>query len=90
MSIIDGGFLNHNWKQLYTQLADSASGGAYSFVGTLIIVFTLKKIGDVWAPMRLRASPEDEIEGMDDLEIGEFAVSGQSYQEAGIFCGGRE
>lgn len=78
MTVIGGGFLNHNWKQLYIQLADSVSGGAYSFFGTLIIVYILKKIGDVWAPMRLRADPEGELVGIDDLEIGEFAVSGQT------------
>ncbi|TDZ10295.1 Ammonium transporter 1 [Colletotrichum sidae] len=68
-STIDGGWINHNWIQLGYQLADSFSGGAYSFVGTCIILFIMNMIPG----LRLRATEEAEILGIDDAEIGEFA-----------------
>jgi len=68
-SIIDGGWLNHHWIQLGYQLADSVSGGAYSFGGTCLILFVMNLIPG----LSLRASEEAEILGIDDAEIGEFA-----------------
>ncbi|KAI8288239.1 Ammonium transporter 1 [Colletotrichum sp. SAR11_59] len=69
VSTIDGGWINHNWIQLGYQLADSFTGGAYSFVGTCIILFIMNMIPG----LRLRATEEAEILGIDDAEIGEFA-----------------
>jgi len=69
VQVIKGGWLNHNWVQLGYQLADSFSGGAYSFVGTTLILFILNLIPG----MHLRATEEAEILGIDDAEIGEFA-----------------
>jgi Amt family ammonium transporter len=66
---IKGGWLNHNWIQLPIQLADSFTGGLYSFVMTCLILFVLNLIPG----MHLRASEESEILGIDDAEIGEFA-----------------
>ncbi|KAF6814595.1 ammonium transporter [Colletotrichum musicola] len=69
VSTIDGGWINHNWIQLGYQLADSFSGGAYSFAGTCVILFIMNMIPG----LRLRATEEAEILGIDDAEIGEFA-----------------
>ncbi|EKG19441.1 Ammonium transporter [Macrophomina phaseolina MS6] len=70
---IDGGWINHNWVQLGYQIADSVAGGAYSFGGTCIILAVLGFLG-TWVPaLRLRATEEEEILGIDDVEIGEFA-----------------
>ncbi|KAJ1331191.1 Ammonium transporter [Microdochium nivale] len=69
VSAIDGGWLNHNWVQLGKQLADSLSGGAYSFVVTSLILLIMNMIPG----LELRASEDSEILGMDDAEIGEFA-----------------
>ncbi|KAJ6091672.1 hypothetical protein N7467_003641 [Penicillium canescens] len=66
---IDGGWINHNWVQLGYQLADSVSGFAYSFFGTCIILFLINLVPG----LSLRAPEEDEIMGIDDAEIGEFA-----------------
>lgn len=66
---IPGGWLNRNWVQLGYQLADSVSGGVYSFVGTCIILFIMNLIPG----LSLRATEEAEILGIDDAEIGEFA-----------------
>jgi Amt family ammonium transporter len=67
--VIGGGWLDHNWIQLGYQVADSVSGGCYSFVGTTLILFLLNMIPG----MHLRAKEEAEILGIDDAEIGEFA-----------------
>ena len=69
VQVIQGGWLNHHWAQLGIQLADSFSGGCYSFVGTTLILFIMNMIPG----LRLRASEEAEILGIDDSEIGEFA-----------------
>ena len=71
---IQGGWLNHHWIQLAYQLADSAAGFAYSFCGSCIILFLMNLIPG----LGLRASEEAEVLGMDDAEIGEFAVSALS------------
>ena len=67
--MIPGGWLNRNWVQLGYQLADSVSGGVYSFGGTCLILFVMNLIPG----LSLRASEEAEILGIDDAEIGEFA-----------------
>lgn len=71
VTVIKGGWLNHHWAQMGYQLADSLSGFAYSFGGSCIILFALNLIPGC----SLRASEESEVLGMDDAEIGEFAVS---------------
>ncbi|KAI1320241.1 ammonium transporter [Xylariaceae sp. FL0255] len=68
-TIIPGGWINHNYIQLAYQLADSVAGGAYSFGGTVIILFVINLIPG----LKLRASEDAEILGIDDAEIGEFA-----------------
>nr|KMM67977.1 ammonium permease MEPA [Coccidioides posadasii RMSCC 3488] len=66
---IDGGWLNKHYIQLAYQLADSVTGAAYSFIGSCIILFLINLIPG----LHLRASEKDEIIGVDDAEIGEFA-----------------
>ena len=70
-TIIQGGWLNHHWIQLGYQLADSATGFGYSFLGSCLILFLINLIPGC----HLRATEEAEVMGMDDAEIGEFAVS---------------
>lgn len=72
---IKGGWLNHNYRQLGIQLAGSLAGAAYSFAGSLTILYALDFIGKHLPMFRLRATPDEEDLGMDDVEIGEFAVS---------------
>ncbi|KAG5729792.1 Ammonium transporter MEP3 [Termitomyces sp. T112] len=64
-----GGWVNHNWKQLYIQFAYVCATCAYSFVVTAI----LAKAVDSIPGLRLRNTPEAEKRGMDEIEIGEFA-----------------
>ncbi|KAL4766236.1 ammonium permease MEP2 [Aspergillus foveolatus] len=66
---IDGGWINHNYIQLGYQLADSVTGMVYSFFGSCIILFIINMIPG----LSLRVPEEDEVLGIDDAEIGEFA-----------------
>ncbi|KAJ3779757.1 ammonium transporter [Lentinula aff. detonsa] len=65
-----GGFMDHNWKQLYIQFTYICATCSYSFVVTAL----LAKIIDVIPGLKLRSTPEDESLGMDEVEIGEFAT----------------
>ncbi|KIK78941.1 hypothetical protein PAXRUDRAFT_834350 [Paxillus rubicundulus Ve08.2h10] len=68
-TVIPGGWLDHNYRQLGIQLADSISGLSYSFVMTTIILWLMHFIPF----LRLRCDEETEIIGVDDVEMGEFA-----------------
>lgn len=50
-------------------MADSVSGLAYSFFGSCLILLIINFIPG----LSLRSTEEDEIMGIDDAEIGEFA-----------------
>ncbi|KAG0126823.1 ammonium transporter AmtB-like domain-containing protein [Tuber indicum] len=64
-----GGFVNKKWKQLYIQLAYIVACTAYTFVVTTLICFIIDKIPG----LKLRASEQAELLGMDDDQLGEFA-----------------
>jgi Amt family ammonium transporter len=66
---ITGGFINHNYKQLYIQIAYIVACTAYAFVMSAIIA----KLIDYVPGLHLRASSEAELLGMDDDQHGEFA-----------------
>jgi ammonium transporter, Amt family len=66
---IPGGWLNQHWVQLAIQLADGVTGMAYSFVVSCVILFLLNMIPG----FHLRASEEEEMMGIDETEVGEFA-----------------
>jgi len=68
-SVISGGWIDHNYRQLGIQLADSCAGFGYSFVVTTIILWVMHFIPG----LRLRADEDSEILGIDDAEMGEFA-----------------
>lgn len=64
-----GGWVIHNWKQLYIQIAYIVATAAYSFVMSAIIAYAINAIPG----LNLRASEEAELLGMDDDQLGEFA-----------------
>jgi Amt family ammonium transporter len=64
-----GGWLNHNYKQLYVQVAYIVACTAYAFVVSAILAFVINLIPG----LHLRASEEAELLGMDDDQLGEFA-----------------
>jgi Amt family ammonium transporter len=66
---INGGWLNHNYRQLYVQLAYIVAVTGYSFTMSAILASIIN-----WIPgLHLRASEEAELLGMDDDQLGEFA-----------------
>ncbi|KAJ7463884.1 ammonium transporter [Mycena galericulata] len=68
-TVIPGGWLDHHYIQLAYQLADSAASLSYSFVMTTIILWIMH-----FTPtLRLRATVEEELLGIDDAEMGEYA-----------------
>jgi Amt family ammonium transporter len=64
-----GGWVIHNYKQLYIQIAYIVATAAYSFIMSAIIAYTINAIPG----LNLRASEEAELLGMDDDQLGEFA-----------------
>jgi Amt family ammonium transporter len=68
-TVIRGGWLDGHYMQLVYQLADSAAGLVYSFVGTTIILWVMHYIPG----LRIRVKEEAEIFGIDDAEMGETA-----------------
>jgi Amt family ammonium transporter len=64
-----GGWIQHNWKQLYIQFAYVVACSAYAFAISALIAFVINFVPG----LKLRASDESELLGMDDSELGEFA-----------------
>ncbi|KAL3232439.1 Ammonium transporter MEP2 [Nakaseomyces bracarensis] len=69
---IDGGWINHHWKQVGYQLAAICATIAWTVTITAILLIVMDKIPF----LRLRLRPEEEEQGTDETEIGEF-----TYQE---------
>lgn len=57
----DGGWWEHNWKQMGYQLAAATTCAAWSFVVTCILLFVINKIPGC----HIRAKDEDELRGLD-------------------------
>lgn len=66
---IPGGWIEHNWKQMYQQIAYIVACTAWAFCISALIAFVINKIPG----LHLRASEEAELLGMDDDQLGEFA-----------------
>ncbi|KAF8656383.1 hypothetical protein AX16_002569 [Volvariella volvacea WC 439] len=69
LSDVPGGWVDHNWKQMYMQIAYIAATCGYTFVVTALIA----KAVDLVPGLKLRSTLEAERLGMDEVEIGEFA-----------------
>ena len=63
------GWIQRNFKQLYIQVAYIVACSFYAFVVSALIAFVIDKIPG----LKLRASEEAELLGMDDDQMGEFA-----------------
>jgi Amt family ammonium transporter len=64
-----GGWPIGNYKQFYIQLAYVVACTAYAFVMSAILAYIVNYIPG----LKLRASDEAELLGMDDDQLGEFA-----------------
>ncbi len=67
--LINGGWINHNWKQLYVQLAYVVACTAYSFIVSAGIAGLVNLVPG----LNLRTSEEAELLDMDDDQLDEFA-----------------
>jgi Amt family ammonium transporter len=65
----EGGWIDHNWKQLYKQFAYLCACCGYTFVMTVIICYGVNYIPGC----KLRVSEDGEMRGIDEDQIGEFA-----------------
>jgi Amt family ammonium transporter len=68
-SLYPGGWIKHNWAQLYKQFGYVVAVTAYAFVVSALLAFIINLIPG----LHLRASEEAELLGMDDDQLGEFA-----------------
>lgn len=73
VTVIKGGWLNRNWIQLAIQLSDAVCSMTWSFVMTYIILMCMWLLGKYVPALRLRVDKDEEEQGVDDVEIGEFA-----------------
>lgn len=64
-----GGWVIHNYRQFYIQLAYVVAATGYAFVMSAIIAYLINFIPG----LHLRATEEAELLGMDDDQLGEFA-----------------
>lgn len=67
--LFPGGWINHNYKQLYKQMAYALAATVWSFGISIILALVVDRIPG----LKLRASEEAELLGMDDDQLGEFA-----------------
>ncbi|KAG0139710.1 hypothetical protein CROQUDRAFT_54336 [Cronartium quercuum f. sp. fusiforme G11] len=75
-TVIEGGVLNRNYKQLYKQLVWILAGGGWSFVVTYLIMIVINYLPHC----HFRANEESETLGMDEDQSGERAyVRGLSH-----------
>jgi Amt family ammonium transporter len=61
LNTYEGGWWDHNWKQMGYQLAAATTCAAWSFFVSIILLFIIDRIPG----MHLRASEEDELRGLD-------------------------
>lgn len=66
---IDGGWINHHYKQLGYQLAGAVSVAAWSFCITAVILLAMDRV----PKLRLRLHEDEELLGTDLAQIGEYA-----------------
>lgn len=69
ITVIPGGWFDHHYIQLGHQIADGLAGFAWSLVVTTIILWAMHFIPG----LRLRCTEEEEIVGIDDAFLGEWA-----------------
>lgn len=65
---INGGWMNHHYKQLGYQLAGTCLVGLWSFVVTGVLLLIMDRI----PKLRLRLHEDEEMLGTDHTEIGEY------------------
>lgn len=62
---VSGGWVDHNYRQLYKQLVYICAVTSYTFVMTAVIAKGI----DLVPGLQLRNTPEAEKVGMDEVEV---------------------
>ncbi|KAL6452077.1 MEP2 Ammonium transporter MEP2 [Candida maltosa Xu316] len=75
---IDGGWMNHHWKQLGYQLAGSCAVAAWSFTVTSIILLAMNYVPF----LKIRLNEDEEALGTDLAQIGEYAYYADDPEES--------
>lgn len=79
--IIDGGWMNGNWKQIGIQAMDTVAGFFYALIMTTVILFIINKIPG----LSLRVDKEIEQSGLDKAELG-FSMYEHVKEALGAVC----
>lgn len=83
VTVIEGGWIVHNYRQLGLQLADICSISLWSFVLTYLICFGVNYIPG----LQLRIADNEEDAGLDILEIHEAGGAYDLEPEASVLYG---
>lgn len=75
-TVIDGGMIDQNWKQIYKQLAWVGAGGSWSFVVTYLIMIIINRIPFC----SFRVDLDSEVKGIDVDQSGECAYAPEFFQ----------
>jgi Amt family ammonium transporter len=62
---VPGGWVDHNWKQFYIQIAYVVAACSYTFIVTFLIAHLINIIPG----LHLRVTAEGEIVGLDEVEV---------------------
>ena len=74
---IPGGWLNHHWKQVGYQIAGICAICGWTCVVTAIILLIMDRIP--W--LKIRLSPEEELQGTDATQIGEATFEKEEEED---------
>ena len=66
VTVIKGGWVNHHYIQLAYQLCNCVTGFVYAFIVTSLILLVMNSIPG----LTLRIPENEEVDGIDDVEIG--------------------
>lgn len=66
-----GGWVDHNWRLLYVQLAYIVAASSYTFVVTALLAHYINTVPG----LHLRTTAEGEALGIDEVEVGQDTFS---------------
>lgn len=74
-TVIEGGMIDRNWKQIYKQIAWIAAGASWSFIVTYLIMIVVNAIPFC----SFRVDIESEVKGIDEDQSGERAYAPEIF-----------
>jgi ammonium transporter, Amt family len=77
VTVIPGGWIQHNWIQLGYQLAGATAIMAYSFTVSYLILFLMNLVPF----LRLRVEEYEELTGLDETQMGEYSFEALTEKE---------